>query len=101
MDLKEIQELIKFVSESEVNEVELETKEFKITIKTGDEKSDATTYVQQIPMGAPIAQAPMPQAESAVPQAAAPAQSSEDDSKYITIKLFINLNLILSDLVLF
>jgi acetyl-CoA carboxylase biotin carboxyl carrier protein len=35
MKLTEIQDLIKFVSKSGVNEVELETKEIKIVIKTG------------------------------------------------------------------
>ena len=34
MDIKQIQELIKFVFKSGVNEVSIEQKEFKITIKT-------------------------------------------------------------------
>jgi hypothetical protein len=34
MDIKEIQELIKFVSKSGVSEVEIESKGFKLTIKT-------------------------------------------------------------------
>lgn len=41
MDIKQIQELIKFVSKSGVNEVAIEQKEFKITIKT----NQAPTYV--------------------------------------------------------
>lgn len=41
MDIKQIQELIKFVSKSGVNEVSLEQKEFKITIKT----NQAPTFV--------------------------------------------------------
>lgn len=85
MDLKEIQNLIKFVAKSGANEVSLETEDFKITIKTGGE--EATTVVQHVPMpqAAPApAAAPAP---SAAPAAeAAPAAPAEDDSKYVTIK---------------
>jgi len=45
MDIKQIQELIKFVSKSGVNEVAIEQKEFKITIKT----NQAPTYVTAAP----------------------------------------------------
>ena len=37
MNIKEIQKLIKFVSKSKAKEVSLEMKDFKITIKTGEE----------------------------------------------------------------
>lgn len=88
MDLKEIQNLIKFVAKSGASEVKLEMEDVKITIKTGGD--EATTFVQQMPM----AQAPMMQAapvaaampvatEAAAPTSAAPAS---DDSKYITVK---------------
>ena len=43
MKLNEIQDLIKFVSKSGVSEVELETKEVKIVIKTGNGYS--STYL--------------------------------------------------------
>jgi acetyl-CoA carboxylase biotin carboxyl carrier protein len=82
MDIKQIHELIKFVSKSGVNEVSLEQKEFKITIKT----NQAPTYVT----GAPAQAAPQLQAAPAVvasvaePVAAAPAK--EDTSSYLTIK---------------
>ncbi|MCB0445282.1 MAG: acetyl-CoA carboxylase, biotin carboxyl carrier protein, partial [Gelidibacter sp.] len=60
MDIKEIQNLIKFVAKSGASEVKLEMDDIKITIKTGgEEKSDTTTYVQQIPVNAPVAQAPV------------------------------------------
>ena len=90
MDLKDIQNLIKFVAKSGASEVKLETDDVKITIKTGsDDKSETQTIVQQIPMGAPMAQAPVVQA--AQPVAETPAQpatpaAEEDNSKYITIK---------------
>ncbi len=46
MELKEIQNLIKFVAKSGANEVKLEMKDIKITIKTGEVKSE-TTIIQQ------------------------------------------------------
>ena len=90
MDLKDIQNLIKFVAKSGASEVKLETEDVKITIRTGtDTKGEAQTIVQQIPMGAPMAQAPVAQAtpQPAAPaEPAAPAASEDDNSNYITIK---------------
>ncbi|WP_031426755.1 acetyl-CoA carboxylase biotin carboxyl carrier protein [Flavimarina sp. Hel_I_48] len=92
MDLKEIQNLIKFVAKSGASEVKLEMDDFKITIRTGGEdQKGETTFLQQVPMqGAPVAQA-VPQATQ--PQPGAPVQESgsieakeADNSKYITIK---------------
>ena len=83
MDLKEIQNLIKFVSNSGVAEVKLETGDIKITIRTTLEgNSPDITYVQQAPMQQAIAtpaQAPV----AATP--AAPA-AADENSKYVTIK---------------
>ena len=78
MDLKEIQNLIKFVAKSGASEVKLETEDVKITIKTGSE-----TVVQQMPMAAApmLAQAPVAAAPVAVAETAA-----DDNSKYITVK---------------
>ena len=88
MDLKEIQNLIKFVSNSGVAEVKLETGDVKITIRTTLEgNSQDITYVQQAPMQQAIQQA-TPVAPAAIaPAAAAPVETAvEDNSKYITIK---------------
>lgn len=87
MDLKEIQNLIKFVAKSGANEVKLEMEDIKITIKTGSNKTE-TTIVQQVP--APIAQVPALAAPIAVepvtPAATDAAQSAkEESSKYIEI----------------
>ena len=85
MDLKEIQNLIKFVAKSGTSEVKLETDDFKITIKTGSVET-VTTVVQQaaVPMQQPvIAAAPQ---EVAPVQPAAPAAAAAEDSKYITVK---------------
>ena len=84
MDLKEIQNLIKFVSNSGVAEVKLETGDVKITIRTTLEgNSHDITYVQQAP-----AQQAAPVAPAAIaPTAATPVNTAaEDNSKYITIK---------------
>jgi len=81
MDIKQIQELIRFVAKSGVNEVAIEQEDFKITIKT----NQAPTYVQAtVPLHAPapVAAAPAPVA-AAPAEAAAPAA---DTSKYITVK---------------
>lgn len=87
MDIKEIQNLIKFVAKSGASEVKLEMDDIKITIKTGaDDKGESTTYVQQIPMNQPVAQA-VPAAPSAPAAEATPsAPAATEDSKYITIK---------------
>jgi acetyl-CoA carboxylase biotin carboxyl carrier protein len=93
MDLNEIQSLIKFVAKSGATEVELESGDFKITIKTPDKKKNGETetiihqvpVAAQMPMAAPVAAAPAPVAAAPAP-APAPAAESNDDSKYITVK---------------
>lgn len=92
MDLKEIQNLIKFVARSGASEVKLEMDDVKITIKTGSEDRE-TTIVQQVPMGGIQAQpqiqqqqpspAPAPQTEN---PSSAEKSSASEDSKYITVK---------------
>lgn len=87
MNIKEIQNLIKFVAKSGASEVKLETEDIKITIKTGsDDKGE--TVIQQVPMMAqPQAAAPVPQ-QPATPASgdAAPETDTAEDSKYVTIK---------------
>ena len=95
MKPSEIQDLIKFVAKSGVSEVEIEDKDFKITIKTPPHKKgkfvvETPSVVQvQAPMGAPVMAAPTQEVVSAAPVApATPAAASEDanDSNYITVK---------------
>ena len=80
MDIKQIQDLIKFVHKSGVNEVSIEENDFKITIKTNQAP---TVVTASIPAAAPLAAAPAPVAAAPV-AAAAPAVSESDN--YITIK---------------
>jgi acetyl-CoA carboxylase biotin carboxyl carrier protein len=87
MNLNEIQDLIKFVAKSGVTEVEIERKDFKITIKaeTKSKGADQPIYVQaSAPAPLPVAAAPAPVAPA--PAAAPAVESASDDSKYITIK---------------
>lgn len=87
MDLKEIQNLIKFVAKSGASEVKLEMEDIKITIKTGPGKTE-TTIVQQVP--ASVVQAPTAAPaglEADSPAGSVPATSAkEDTSKFIEIK---------------
>ena len=81
MDIKQIQELIKFVSRSGVNEVAIEQENFKITIKT----NQAPVYVNAVAAAQPVAQAAAPSLP-AVEIKGTSTPEAEDNSKYITIK---------------
>jgi len=88
MDIKEIQSLIKFVAKSGASEVKLEMEDIKITIRTGSvgSSSEPTTYVQQIPMGAPM-QPQVPATPATAPATEVEVKKEADESsKYITIK---------------
>ena len=92
MKLNEIQDLIKFVSKSGVSEVELETKEIKIVIRTpkGNQPviMQAPTVMAQ-PIATPVAQIAQPVQQNPVTQSTPESKqpvASADDSKYVTIK---------------
>ena len=83
MDIKQIQDLIRFVSKSGVNEVSIEQEGFKITIKT----NQAPTYVNAtMPAEYHAAAAPSPSAAAPAPAAAPAAEAPADTSKYITVR---------------
>lgn len=90
MNIKEIQDLIKFVAKSGVNEVEIEQKDFKITIKADQRSNEEKQIIVQAPMAAPVA-APVAMPAAAPAPVAAPAPAAEaaapasDDSKYVTV----------------
>lgn len=87
MDLKEIQNLIKFVANSGVAEVKLEMDDVKITIRTTLEGNvTETTYVQQLPTQAALPQAVAPQQAPVVVNVNTEAAAPAEDSKFITIK---------------
>ena len=83
MDIREIQNLIKFVSKAEVSEVKYKTKDFEITIKTplaGNESAP-----QQVFHTAPVMPAVAP-VTTPTPPASQTEQTSADESKYVAIK---------------
>lgn len=82
MDLKELQNFIRFVAKSGAQEVSLETDDFKITVKTGP---DGVVYAQApVVAAAPVAVAPVAAAPVTAPAAPA-AAAAEDTSKYVTV----------------
>lgn len=87
MDIKQIQDLIRFVSKSGVNEVAIEQNDFKITIKTNQAPTivNATIPGQQVAV-APVAQAAAPMVSVEHTSAPAEAPAAADVSKYVTIK---------------
>lgn len=96
MNIKEIEDLIKFVSKSGVSEVELECKDFKIIIKTTpkQKESSGNATVPQVMM----VPAPTPSTSTlhaSAPQTAYPQEqklsvvtdsNKLEESKYITVK---------------
>ena len=93
MDVKEIQNLIKFVAKSGAHEVKLEMEDFKITIKTAADQivPEQQTIVQHMPpmAAAPVAAAPVastPPAEAAAPAAASATETPKDEDHLITVK---------------
>ena len=82
-----MQNLIRFVAKAGVSEVKYKTKDFEINIKTPLAGSESVSYIpqQQMYQQAPAQQQQnfeAPKAESAPVE----KSSSEDESKYITIK---------------
>src|SRR4051812_25191434 len=83
MDIKQIQDLIRFVSKSGVNEVSIEQKDFKITIKT-NETQPQVIHASIPAQTAPAILPPAPVAAAAAP--VAPTVAAEPVSNYLTIK---------------
>ncbi len=87
MELKEIKELIKLVSEAGVSEVEVERGDFKIAIKKTEEKvvvQSTTPVIQQPVITAATPVIAPPVATPAATPSVAPA--SENTANLITIK---------------
>ncbi len=85
MDFKQIQELIKMINKSNIGEVTIEQKDFKVTVKQKEE------HITQVVSSAPVHAAPAPAAPvayAAAPAPAAPkaAPAAADTGNLITIK---------------
>ncbi|RCL71141.1 MAG: acetyl-CoA carboxylase biotin carboxyl carrier protein [Flavobacteriales bacterium] len=74
MELKEIQNLIKFVAKSGASEVSLEMGDIKITVKT--DKGEKAVPVAAIPQAAPVVVTPTPVPVAAPAAPAAPAETA-------------------------
>ena len=95
MTINEIQDLIKFIAKAGVTEVEIEKKDFKITIKSempkkkkGFGEAEATI---QVPVAmaagmAPVAPAPSPWLAAPAAEPAAPSANDSEENNYITVK---------------
>mgnify|MGYP001429534577 CR=1 FL=1 len=97
MDIKDIQELIKFVAKSGATEVDLEIDNVKISIKSPAMKAGKVieppvTVVSDMPVATPIvtatstSAAPNPPIPFEDKPAAVAEQEMEDTSQYITVK---------------
>jgi acetyl-CoA carboxylase biotin carboxyl carrier protein len=88
MDLKEIQNLIKFVARSGAAEVNLETEDFKIIIKTESAmiQEHQPTQVISMPQQTMAPVMPVAAAAPVAPSAVDSAEASDEDSKYVTVK---------------
>ena len=84
MDLKEIQALIKFVSGVGVDEVEINQKDFKLSIKKNPAQITTAQYTPVAVQAAPVAAAPAAAAPAAAAPTAPAAEAKADN--LITIK---------------
>jgi len=86
MNIKEIQDLIRFVAKSGVNEVEIEQKDFKLTIKL-DSVADANRQMVFQAAPAPVAvQAAVPVAPAPVTPVTPVEAAPIAESNLITVK---------------
>ncbi len=88
MNFKQIQQLIKFVSKTDVNEVTIENKDFKINIKGRSFSNEATQPLIQQTLPPPQIQSPLIVPDPS-PVVQSPTQSTTPDSdttNHVTIK---------------
>ncbi|NAW51254.1 acetyl-CoA carboxylase biotin carboxyl carrier protein [Elizabethkingia argentiflava] len=86
MDIKDIQNLIRFVSKAGVSEVKYKTKDFEINIKTPSAAAEGVAYIPQPSVFQPAVHQPAPAPAAAASTTPVAPQASEDNSKYLTIK---------------
>lgn len=91
MDFKQIQELIKMINKTEIGELTIEQKDFKITIKQKEQKFIQAAAPQMQAASFPQPSAIVPQAAAAPQQvqpstAEASSAATASSDKYVTIK---------------
>lgn len=89
MDFKQIQELIKMINKSNIGEVSIEEKGFKLTIKQKEEPAQQV-FAAPVHMAsaapAPVAHSAAPAAPAAAPAGDKPAAAAPAADNLITIK---------------
>jgi acetyl-CoA carboxylase biotin carboxyl carrier protein len=91
MKVKELIELMSFISSSELNEVKIETEEIKLLVRKSvavetryvEHTSAPVSFATPAPVAAPVAASP---AASTPDAASAPVASASSEDKYITVK---------------
>ncbi|MEY3350054.1 MAG: hypothetical protein RIQ50_165 [Bacteroidota bacterium] len=83
MDLKHIQDLVKMVNKSNITELSIEEKDFKITIKQKEERVVAAAPVQVYQQPAP---APAPSVSAPASSASGGAPQKQEADNLLTIK---------------
>lgn len=83
MDLKHIQDLVKMVNKSNISELTIEEKEFKITIKQKEDKYVTAAPVQ---LAQPAVMAPAAAQLTATPASAATTPEAKSTDNLLTIK---------------
>jgi len=93
MDFKQIQELIKMINKSNIGELSIEQKDFKVTIKQKEENVtqvvSAPAHLQPVAYAAPqaaVASSPAPAATSSAPAAEKLKAPDTPASNHVTIK---------------
>ena len=88
MNFKQIQQLIKFVSKTDVNEVTIENKDFKINIKGRSFSNDIVQPVIQQTLPSPQIQPPVivPEPNPSVQTPPEPTVTDSNSSNLVTIK---------------
>jgi acetyl-CoA carboxylase biotin carboxyl carrier protein len=86
MDFKQIQELIKMVNKSNIGELTVEQKDFRVTIK---QKEEHVTQVVSAPVHSPVQPAvhqPTAPVQAAIQAAEKPKTAETSSTKLLTIK---------------
>jgi acetyl-CoA carboxylase biotin carboxyl carrier protein len=86
MKAKEIQDLIDFISKSGLDEVNIETEEFKIKVKKNTEAKVVQASAPAPQPAAAPAPAPAPSAAPAPSSGGGDSAPASDDDKYVAIK---------------
>ena len=94
MKPQELQELIDFIAKSGLNKVDIETEEFKLSVKRDPDSpkvqyvTSADTATPALPAAAPVAPAAaaVPATTSQSAEAPAPKTAASEEAKYVTIK---------------